>query len=52
MREDLEGPECYNYYWSSRHSIWLMTTFLNQQGAQLKEVKEHYCFFNKPFCFD
>ena len=40
--EDLEGPECSNYYKSSGHSISLVVTLLNQQSAQLNKVKEHY----------
>ena len=40
--EDFEGPECSNYYYSSGHSISLVATLLNQQSAQLNQVKEHY----------
>ena len=40
--EDLEGPECSNYCWSSGHSISLVATLLDQQSAQLNKVKEHY----------
>ena len=40
--EDLNGPECSNYYCSSGHIISLVAILHNQKSAQLNKVKKHY----------
>ena len=45
--EDLEEPECSNYYQSSGPSISRVATLLNQQSAQLKEYLKYLCIIIK-----